>query len=91
MTWPTLRKAARAKGTTLLFRDASVDRLQLVANKFLANQNRDNLVGVGFVSSSSLIPVSDGLLESGDTSYFFSKKESPFWHTDFSGMFSISE
>jgi hypothetical protein len=62
--------------------------LQLAASGFLAKQNRDNVVGVGFVSSSSLVPVSDGLHESGGTAYYFPKKESPYWHADFSGMFS---
>jgi hypothetical protein len=65
--------------------------LQLATSKFLAKQNRDNLVGIGFVSSSSLIPVSDGVQESGGTAYYFPKKESPFWHADFSGMFSASK
>ena len=62
--------------------------LQVAVSDFLANQNRDHVIAVGFLSSSALNPELDGVVKSGGNAYVFSKKESRFWHQDFSGLFS---
>lgn len=64
--------------------------LRVAVSKFLANQDRDHVVGVGFLSSSELAPKLHGEVESGGTAYIFPKHESSFWHQDFSGLFSSS-
>ena len=45
------------------------------------------MVGVGFLSESALVPVQEGLVESGGTAYYFPKRESSLWSEDFSGLF----
>lgn len=64
--------------------------LRVAVSNFLANQDRDHVVGVGFLSSSELVPKLHGEVESGGTAYIFPKHESSFWHQDFSGLFSSS-
>jgi len=43
----------------------------------------DHIIGVVFSSRSSLLPIVDGKADSGGTSNFFLKEESPFWHPSF--------
>lgn len=62
--------------------------LRVAVSKFLESQERDHIVGVGFLSLSSLVPKLDGVVESGGTAYYFPKRESRFWHQDFTGLFS---
>jgi hypothetical protein len=62
--------------------------LQVGVSKFLSNQNRDYVVGVGFLSGGALSSELNGVLKSSGTAYIFTKKESSFWHEDFSGLFS---
>lgn len=62
--------------------------LRLRTSDFLASQGRDHVVGVGFVSKGASLPVSGGVVDSGGSAYVFPKRESPFWHSDFSGLFS---
>lgn len=61
--------------------------LALKVSKFLSSDHRDWVVGVGFLSRSALLPVTDGMVDSGGTAYYFPKPASPFWHDDLSGLF----
>lgn len=61
--------------------------LRVAVSKFLANQERDHVVGVGFLSGSALDPELNGVVKSGGTAYVFTKEESSYWHQDFSGLF----
>ncbi len=54
---------------------------------FLSGQGRDHVVGVGFISKNRLQPDNAGHVASGGSAYVFPKKESPFWHDDFAGLF----
>lgn len=58
------------------------------ASKFLSADHRDHVVGVGFLSRSALMPVSSDLVDSSGAAYYFPKRDSRFWHNDFSGLFS---
>jgi hypothetical protein len=62
--------------------------LRLRVSDFLASQGRDHVVGVGFISKGASRPASGGVTDSGGSAYVFPKRESPFWHSDFSGLFS---
>ncbi len=62
--------------------------LRVAASNFLANQDRDHVVGVGFLSGSALNSEPHGAVKSGGIAYFFPKKESSFWHENFRGLFS---
>jgi hypothetical protein len=62
--------------------------LRFGVSEFLANQDRDHVVGVGFLSGGALSSELNGVVKNGGTAYVFSKKESRFWHEDFSGLFS---
>lgn len=62
--------------------------LRLRVSDFLASQGRDHVVGVGFISKEASRPASGGVTDSGGSAYVFPKRESPFWHSDFSGLFS---
>lgn len=62
--------------------------IQVAASEFLSSQERDHVVGIGFLSRSALSVKSDGIVASGGSAYVFSKHESRFWHDDFSGLFS---
>jgi hypothetical protein len=61
--------------------------LRMAVSQFLSSNTRDHVIGVGFVSRSALLPVKNGLIESGGTAYYFPKRESAFWSDGFSGMF----
>ena len=65
--------------------------LRIAASNFLAKHNRDHVIGVGFLSRGSLISELNGVVKSGGTANIFPKKESKFWHQDFSGLFSERE
>jgi hypothetical protein len=65
--------------------------LSVRVNDFLASQGRDHVVGIGFISKGALRPASGGVTDSGGSAYVFPKRESPFWHSDFSGLFSERE
>jgi hypothetical protein len=56
---------------------------------FLSGQKRDHVVGVSFISKGRLRPTTDGQHDSGGTAYVFSKRESPYWHDDFNGLFNV--
>lgn len=62
--------------------------LALKVSRFLSADHRDYVVGVGFLSQSALLPVTDGMVDSGGTAYYFPKPESPFWHDDLSRLFN---
>jgi len=62
--------------------------LRMAVSDFLEKQNRDYVIGVGFLSEGALSPELDGVVKSGGKAYVFSKDESRFWHRDFSGLFS---
>jgi len=62
--------------------------LRMRVSDFLASQSRDHVVGVGFISKGALRPASGGVTDSGGSAYVFPKRESPFWNSDFSGLFS---
>lgn len=62
--------------------------LRVAVSNFLSKQNRDHVVGVGFLSGSALNPGLNGVIKNNGTAYVFPKKESNFWHEDFSGLFS---
>ncbi len=62
--------------------------LSLKVSKFLSADHRNYVVGVGFLSRSALLPVTNGMVDSGGTAYYFPKSESPFWHDDLSGLFN---
>lgn len=62
--------------------------LRVATSEFLAKQNRDHIIGVGFLSDGNLKPELNGVVKSGGSAYFFPKKESHFWHQDFNGLFS---
>ncbi len=72
--------------------DSTVDQpptaLRVRVSDFLASQSRDHVVGVGFISRMGLRPATSGVTDSGGSAYIFPKRESPFWHSDFSGLFS---
>jgi len=57
-------------------------------SKFLSAEHRDHVVGVGFLSRGAQVPSIDGLLDNDGTAYYFPKRQSPFWHDDFSGLFN---
>lgn len=56
--------------------------LKLGVSDFL-NRAPGHIVGVVFSSRSGLIPAVDGTTDSGGTTNFFLKKESPHWHASF--------
>jgi len=62
--------------------------LKIKVSRFLSSHNRDHVVGVSFLSRSVLRLVADGIVDSGGTAYYFPRRESPFWHDDFSGQFA---
>lgn len=62
--------------------------LRQQVSKFLCGQGRDHVVGVGFISKTEFKPDNAGHVPSGGSAYIFPKKEGPFWHSDFAGLFS---
>lgn len=56
--------------------------LKLRVSNFLQGAP-DHIVGVVFSSRSGLLPIVDGKTDSGGTTNFFLKEESPFWHPSF--------
>ena len=58
--------------------------LKLGVSNFL-HRAPDHIVGVVFSSRSGLIPAVDGSTDSGGTTNFFLKEESPFWHASIRG------
>ncbi len=62
--------------------------LRVAVSDFLSKQNRDHVIGVGFLSEGNLKSELNGVVKSGGSAYIFPKKESRFWHQDFSGLFS---
>lgn len=61
--------------------------LAIKVSRFLAADHRNYVVGVGFLSRGALRPVTDSVIDSGGTAYYFPKRESPFWHDDLGGLF----
>jgi len=64
--------------------------IRIAVSQFLASPARNHVIGVGFVTGSTLRPVRQGLIDSGGTAYYFPKRESTFWSDAFSGMFDWS-
>lgn len=62
--------------------------LQVAVSDFLSKEKHDHVVGVGFLSGSTLRPEFNGVIQSGGSAYIFPKKNSRYWHQDFSGLFS---
>lgn len=62
--------------------------LRVAVSRFLARTGRDYVVGVGFLSESTLSPVREGHIASNGTAYYFPKIESLHWSEDFSGLCS---
>ena len=58
--------------------------LRLGVSSFL-NAAPDHIVGVVFGSRSGLLPAEDGSTDSGGTTNYFLKEESPHWHASFRG------
>lgn len=57
-------------------------------SRFLESVSSAHLVGVSFLSSTSLRPHTvAGVHDSGGTAYYFPKKVQPFWSDEFSGIF----
>lgn len=56
--------------------------LKLGISRFL-HSAPDHIVGVVFSSRSGLLPAVDGSTDSGGTTNFFLKEESPHWHASF--------
>ncbi len=77
---------------SLAQQDASCEEsptaLRVRVSDFLASQGRDHVIGVGFISKGRLRPIADSVTDIGGAAYVFPKRESPFWHSDFSGLFS---
>ncbi len=65
--------------------------LRREVSKFLNNENRDHIIGVGFLSSSGLKRKSNGVIRSGGAAYTFPSRESRFWHPDFAELFEVAE
>ncbi|MFZ3286395.1 MAG: hypothetical protein WA191_06055 [Telluria sp.] len=61
--------------------------LRVHASKFLGGQNRDHVVGVGFLTASDFSRERNGIIDSAGAAYYFGRRESPFWSDDYSGMF----
>jgi hypothetical protein len=61
--------------------------LRVAASDFLSSRDRDYVVGVGFLSQTSVGEAASGLA-AGGSAYYFPKREGPFWHQDFSGLFA---
>lgn len=68
--------------------DQPTTALRVRVSEFLASQGCDHVVGVGFISKGAYRPSSAGAIDSGGSAYVFSKRERPFWHSDFAGLFS---
>jgi len=62
--------------------------LAMKVSAFLSSENRDSIVGVGFLSRGALRPPTDGIVDSGGTAYYFPKRESSLWSEDFRGLFT---
>jgi len=61
--------------------------LRIAVSQFLSGASRDHLVGVAFLSRSALRPLSQKWWTHDGTAYAFQKRESPYWHDEFSGLF----
>lgn len=62
--------------------------LRVRVSEFLASHGRDHVIGVGFISKGGLRPAAGGVTDSGGSAYVFPKRESPFWHDHFAGLFA---
>jgi hypothetical protein len=62
--------------------------LQVAVTEFLSSQVRDHVIGVAFLSEASLGTKAQSHVASGGSAYVFPKRDSPFWHEDFIGLFS---
>ena len=65
--------------------------LRVEVSKFLGGASTDHLVGVGFLSRDELMQKGDGHISTGGSAYHFPKRESSFWHEDFSGLFADAD
>ncbi|MBI3730579.1 MAG: hypothetical protein HY254_19895 [Burkholderiales bacterium] len=62
--------------------------LRIEVSEFLSSNERDHVIGVGFLSENDLPQVSEFTVESSGSAYFFPKKESSLWSNDFSNLFN---
>lgn len=69
----------------------SPTQLRIQVSRFLASQERNHVVGVGFFSAGSLRRGQHGIVESGGLSYHFSKPDSSFWCEDFRGSLNSKQ
>lgn len=60
--------------------------LAIGASDFLSSEDRQHVVGVGFLSESNIHKNQDADSAQG-IAYYFPKRTSPLWHEDFSGLF----
>jgi hypothetical protein len=61
--------------------------LRIAVSKFLSSNSREHIVGLGFISESRLQSITNELVESSGTAYYFPKRDSPYWSEDYSGLF----
>ncbi|MCP5268993.1 MAG: hypothetical protein H6943_08140 [Zoogloeaceae bacterium] len=62
--------------------------LAIGVSRFLSSKSRDHVVGVGFLSRSSLRPMTPGVMDSGGAAYYFARRDSSMCHEDFDHLFS---
>lgn len=65
---------------------ATPTAIRVGADRFLRSEERNHLVGVGFLASEELVEDPKSV-ESGGAAYYFQRRESQYWSTDFSGLF----
>jgi hypothetical protein len=64
--------------------------IRVQVSQFLSSKTRHHIVGVAFLSGSSVSPKQEGVIDTGGISYYFAQPQSNFWHDDFNGMFNFS-
>ncbi|HVX05242.1 MAG TPA: hypothetical protein VHA71_09000 [Rhodanobacteraceae bacterium] len=63
--------------------------IRIEVSRFLKSDARNHLIGVTFFGGSSIAPEERGVTSTGGISYFFARRDSPFWHEDFDRMFNF--
>lgn len=61
--------------------------LAVKVSQFLSADTRDHVIGAAFISRSALAPRLHGTFENAGASYYFPKRDTTFWHDDFTGLF----
>jgi len=62
--------------------------LRVEVDRFLDGSSKAHVVGISFMSRDELVEKASGHLSVGGSVYHFPKRDSRFWHNDFSGMFA---